>query len=212
MRGSSVTVSYLLRSPSGEPVKQVVGLVDGVPAATVELGEDGKIGNRAVAMELKLPVPAHDITVSVVAQTEHQASQISKIRLLRTGAQEADTRKPNVFAVVIGAGDYQGETKKLPFAGNDAMAFAAEIEKQRGRAFNEVNVHRLIDRKVKGQEATTANIRRELSWLRQTARDADDVAIVFFSGHGKSIPGGASYLLPVDYDGNHDLTAIDSRP
>ena len=53
------------------------------------------------------------------------------------------------------------------------------------------------------------NIKAGLSWLRQKATDIDDIALVYFSGHGISIPGSTAYLLPVDFDGDVDVTGLD---
>lgn len=206
---NSVSVAYVLRSPSGEPVTRVVGLVDGAVAATVDLKDAGRVGSGSASLEMTLPVPPRDVTIALVAETATKSSTPAKVNLIRVGAAEPTQAKPNAFAVVVGIGDYSGDLTPLPFAANDAAAFADQLEDQRGRAYNEVTIKRLIDRRVAGEEATALNIKKALSWLRQQARDPDDVAIVYFSGHGKSIPGATSYLLPIDYDGNHDLTAID---
>jgi hypothetical protein len=53
-----------------------------------------------------------------------------------------------------------------------------------------------------------ATLRTKLSWLRQTTNDPGDVTLFYFSGHGKIGEGGTSLLLPYDFNGEEDLTAL----
>ena len=44
-----------------------------------------------------------------------------------------------------------------------------------------------------------------MQWLKNEVQDPSDIAVVFFSGHGKT-ENGTSYLLPVDFDPENDLS------
>ena len=88
-------------------------------------------------------------------------------------------------ALVIGDDDYAHETP-LQNPGRDARLIAAGLQKL---GFKLVGDHALIDL----DKATTD---RMVMRFRTMAQDAD-VAIFYFSGHGRQL-NGANYLLPID--------------
>jgi uncharacterized caspase-like protein len=62
---------------------------------------------------------------------------------------------------------------------------------------------------LKDGEATRQNIIDKLIWLKDQVQAPEDLAMVYFSGHGKNLPGGSgSFLLPVDFDGEPLRTGI----
>jgi hypothetical protein len=80
---------------------------------------------------------------------------------------------------------------------NDADDIAAELMLQEGPtgAFDKVET-----RILKNSDATINNIKDEMQWLFDSAKDPEnDIALMYFSGHGITNTAG-SYLLPVDYD------------
>ena len=204
-----VTVTYTLRSPSGDAVKNVMALVDGSRVAADTSFDRPLPADVEQVGSIKIKVPDRDIKVSIVAQIGDAVGEAATVKLFRLSAINHQD-KPNLFALIVGVDDYDDKALTLKFPGKDADDIATQIRTQVGKAFGDVTVRQLKNREP-GKEATYDNFRKGLSWLRQKAEAPEDVALVFFAGHGKSIPGAGSYLLPVDYDGNQDLTAIEKR-
>lgn len=113
---------------------------------------------------------------------------------------------PRGYAVVIGISQYQNleASKQLQFPESDAEAMYRVLINREGGSFPPENVHFL-----KGEQATLANIRRELEeWLPSVAQPADRV-VVYFAGHG-FVNDGRGYLAP--WDVNPDQLATTAYP
>jgi len=108
----------------------------------------------------------------------------------------------NIYAIVIGIGDYQDPgISKLKYTHADAKAFAELLIDPDRCGIPKDQIKVLLD-----EEANCYNIKDSISdWLFQNAAE-DSTAIIFFAGHGGSEPsrrsGGADasdkYLLPWD--------------
>lgn len=122
----------------------------------------------------------------------------------RESSAPSEVRVPRGYAVVIGVGDYQkiDPAQNLAFPVSDAQSFYRALISENGGGLPAANVHLLA-----GQNATLANIRREIEvWLPSVAQDPDTV-VVYFAGHGLSA-GKRGYLAPWDVDPNNfDTTA-----
>ena len=99
------------------------------------------------------------------------------------------------WALIIGVNDYEeGEIPKLRYAVNDAQGIADLLIKEQG--FEKEKVLTLIN-----SNATKNHIIESFEFLKQNA-EADDRIVVFFAGHGITLPtpGGREkgYILPVD--------------
>ena len=105
---------------------------------------------------------------------------------------------PRSYALVVGIGDYKNlpASAKLEFAVRDAEAIYSILISPEGGNFRAENV-----RKLTGDRATLANIKRELeTWLPSVAK-SDDRVLVYFAGHGFIDPkSGGSFLAPYDFD------------
>ncbi len=113
---------------------------------------------------------------------------------------------PRGYAVVIGIAQYKNleESKQLQFPESDAEAMYRVLINREGGSFPAENVHFL-----KGEQATLANIRRELEgWLPSVAQPSDRV-VVYFAGHG-FVKDGRGYLAP--WDVNPDELATTAYP
>ncbi len=202
----SMVITYTVRSPSGLPVKAIYAMIDGVRVQDIKpsSGQDPK---AEITSAVRLTLPERDATISIVAETESSSSEPRTINVLRLGASQPSPTQRNLYALLIGVGSYDDKSLELKFPSSDVEALAGKLEAQRGKAFRNVTINKLLDRQS-GREATFENIRKQISWLRQQADAPEDVILLYFSGHGKSI-GGAAYLLPVDFDGNLDVTGLD---
>lgn len=195
-----VSIEYLVRSPSGLPVKRVFAQIDGRPVGGAETRGLSLDAGHEVTGELKVKVPRRDVTISIIAETEDKASEPAKRNLLWAGGTLEPTIQPRLYALIVGVGNYSQDKLKIEgnFPANDADAFARELEAQEGQglAFEKVKIKVLKD-----SEATQTKIVAGLQWLADNVRDAEgDIALFYFSGHGTTIPGATSYLLPVEGD------------
>lgn len=108
----------------------------------------------------------------------------------------------NIYAIVIGIGDYQDPAiSKLKYTHADAKAFAEFLTDPDRCGIPKDQIKILID-----EEANCYNIKDSISdWLFQNAAE-DSTAVIFFAGHGGSEPSrrpgvteaSEKYLLPWD--------------
>jgi hypothetical protein len=106
---------------------------------------------------------------------------------------------PRGYALIIGIGNYKNlpARAQLEYSERDADSIYSVLISPEGGNFRAENVHRLT-----GQQATLANLKRELeTWLPSVAKEEDRV-VIYFAGHG-FIAGGRAYLAPYDLDPNN---------
>ncbi len=121
------------------------------------------------------------------------------------GARETLTVNHNpgegrVFIVAIGINSYS-KVPKLKYAAADAKVIVQTLQKQLDVPAE--NIELLLD-----DQATLQNIKRTLGVTLKARANRQDMAIIFFSGHGAPEEDSASpdqdgiekYLLPVDAD------------
>lgn len=120
-------------------------------------------------------------------------------------ATQTPVTVPQSYALVIGISQYQNlpPAAQLRYPELDANAVYATLISAQGGQFPAEHVHLLV-----GNQATRANVVRELEqWLEVTTK-ADDRVLIYFAGHG-FIAGGKGYLAPYDIDlHNIENTAI----
>jgi hypothetical protein len=103
--------------------------------------------------------------------------------------------KPKLYLLSVGVGAYQNPTFNLVLPAKDAQDVAAAWKAQEGRLYSEVEARVLTDR-----EATRNAILSGLEWM-ETQATQEDVAVLFFSGHGINDPRTGEYLfLPYEAD------------
>lgn len=103
---------------------------------------------------------------------------------------------PRSYALVIGISKYRNlpAEAQLQYPDRDAESMYTVLISAEGGQFPAENVHKLID-----ENATAANIKRELEgWLPSVTHD-DDRVLVYFAGHG-FVSSGKAYLAPYDID------------
>jgi len=206
--GETAKLKYSVRSPSGMPVKLSV-LVNGAKTDQIDIAIENS--SEASIKTLDIKMPERDASVSLVAETEQSSGDRVGLTLRRSaGSPVAPEVKPNLYAVLVGVGSYDNASMVLDFPANDVDRFEEELKKQDGKAFGKVTIHKLTNR-IAGQEASAGNIVKELVWLKDKVQAPEDLALFYFSGHGKKVTGGSSYLLPVDFSGDPDISAL-SKP
>jgi uncharacterized caspase-like protein len=146
--------------------------------------------------ELKVKVPPRNVILAVIAETDTNESTPVEVELKWAGPKPtlADLEKPELYALLIGVSNYKQSKWSLKFAAKDARDFAAVLQKLKGGLYRDVHIELLLD-----EQATERNIRTKVSAIKRTMT-AKDLALVFFSGHGVTMPDQSSFLLPVDFD------------
>lgn len=101
-------------------------------------------------------------------------------------------KKPDLYLVAIGVSQYQDAQWSLRYAAKDASDVAAFFEKKRDR-FSEVKVLRLLD-----GDATKVKIAAAREFFKPST--VDDLAVVFFAGHGLRDKKLDYYFATADID------------
>ncbi|MDZ4164522.1 MAG: caspase family protein [Smithellaceae bacterium] len=190
-----VTITYMVRSSSPEPITIIRALIDGRPARQ----ERGlKIVGKGTQEEtLKITIPEKDCEISLIAENRFAASEPATVRVLyrgKTKSAEEFVVKPKLYVLAVGVSLYQDKSLTLQFAAKDAKDFAQAMEKQKGGLYRDVQVRLLTD-----ALATRDEVMDGLDWI-QKETTAKDVAMVFIAGHGVNDPTGNYYFLPGNVD------------
>lgn len=99
----------------------------------------------------------------------------------------------NSWALIVGINDYR-HVSPLDYACNDADAVKSVLIDELGFPESQVII-------LKDEAATKESILESYIDLRNRAHNPDDRVLVFFAGHGETVPGlrgPVGYLVPVD--------------
>lgn len=186
-----VSVSFVIRSPSGEPVTGVRVMVNGRP---VTFREQVKDSAQKQSREVIVPIPAGESEIAIIAENRFAVSEPAFVRVSRAVVEPVEiiSFQPRLFILAVGIGAYPDKKLALDFGAKDARDFAAIMLRQKGGLYGEVSVRVLTD-----AAATREAILGGLKWLRKQATSRD-TAIVFLSGHGITQPSGDYFYLPVN--------------
>lgn len=196
--GLVAQVSFSLRVPAGDAAVRVRALVNGRPAGTaLALAiEDGK---EEVNGQIFIPVPEEEVEIALIAETRSVTGEPAKRRLherLADGSAAASPQqRPRLYALVVGVAKYESaRVPPLDFPAKDARDFARALRTQSGQLYRAVDVRLLTDEK-----ATRESIIDGMDWLRREVT-ANDIAVVFFAGHGVNDSISQYYFLPSNSD------------
>jgi hypothetical protein len=182
-----VTVTFTVRTPSGEPVTGVKALVNGRPVVT-QRGVTVAADDRDVR-ELRVPIPETDSEIAILAENRMATGEPALVRIIWRGRPPTDefVVKPKLYVLAVGVSQYANKSLTLGFAAKDAQDFAASLQTQQGGLYRDVTAKVLAD-----AQASKDEILDGLEWLqRQTT--SKDVAMVFLAGHGVNDPTGVYY-------------------
>ncbi len=192
-----VTVSFSVRSPSGEPITNIKAMVDGRPAISqrgvqiVPKGSPASPQEKEIG-EMRVPIPESDVQISIIAENKFAASDPATIRVKWRGKKEEFSIKPKLYVLAVGISKYEDKSLSLDFAAKDAHDFVQTIQKQKGELYRDV-----VIRLLSNEKATKDEILDGLEWI-QRETTSKDLAILFLAGHGVNDPGGFYYFLPVN--------------
>ncbi|MCP4215026.1 MAG: WD40 repeat domain-containing protein, partial [bacterium] len=188
VRKRKVDIRYRLRNPSGEPVTELMVLVDGRSSGNqkgIRRKKNTKTGTVSVT------IPERDCEVSLIAKNRYTASEPGTIRLKWLGkAAEAFIIKPKLYVLAVGVSDYEKNSLRLQFPAKDARDIAAAFMKQKNGIYRDVETLVLTD-----DNAEKGDVLDGLEWIKRETT-AKDLTVVFLSGHGVNDRNGAYYYLP----------------
>ena len=193
-----VTVRFRIRTPSGEPVTNIKTLVDGRPTGARALSV---VTNPEAVREIPVTLPEGDSTISVIAENRFNASVPATVRLKLRGARPASGASaasavisPKLYVLAVGVSKYANEKYNLNFSDKDARDFVNTMLAQKGFLYREVIVKSLLN-----EQATKDEILDGLDWIRKETT-SNDVAMVFFAGHGVNDQNNYYYFCPHNVD------------
>lgn len=195
--GLVAQLSFALRVPTGDAAVRVRALVNGRPAgAALALAiEDGK---EETSGQIFVPLPDDEVEVALIAESRGVAGEPARLRLhekLADGAAAGAQLRPRLYALVVGVAKYQSaRVPPLDYPAKDAADFARALQTQSGQLYRAVEVRLLTDAK-----ATRESIIDGMDWLRREVT-ANDIAVVFFAGHGVNDSISQYYFLPNNSD------------
>lgn len=146
-----------------------------------------------VGVTAQAPVPA---TQTPAADSNQRDLVIAKDKPSDQGGATAPVRIPRSYALVVGISHYKNLPAKaqLQYPDHDAADIYSTLISASAGQFPAENVHKLIN-----EQATLANLNRELEeWLPKVT-GPDDRVVIYFAGHG-FISGGKAYIAPYDID------------
>jgi WD40 repeat protein len=220
-----VRLTFMVRSPSGEPVTDIKTLVNGRPVATkrdmdLEEGSEKEIiakvkteqgaipgsntaqgvrpGEADRVRQITVSIPPEDSRISIIAANRFSASEPATVLVKWQGRVQKDefVILPRLYILAIGVGKYTN------FPPENQLQFAAKdardfVESMRTQ---KGSLYRDVDaRLLIDDSATRDTILDGLEWI-QRATTSKDVAMVFLSGHGINDNTGVYYFIPSTFD------------
>jgi WD40 repeat protein len=194
----TINITFNVSSPANAPAKKIKVLLNGRPS-----GPDS-IVITDTTRNITVNIPREDCTITLLAVNENGTSPEANLSLKWKEPEEqikavpgdsvkAVVEKPTLYILAIGVSAYNNESYKLMYAAKDAKDFSSALKKQKGLLYEDV-----VDSVLTDKEATVTNIKNGLKWIEENT-GKNDVAIIFFSGHGYS-EKNVYYMLPVEAD------------
>ncbi len=180
----------------GRPITSFSLLVDGRPYGgdeSLRKLPQPRTGTVNESWKVDLPPGSHRLTVFASSQASQGSSEEIEVVVGPTSAASKSSAA-NLHVLAVGINDYPGRLK-LDCAAPDAQAID-ECFRRQSRGLYQVQTTLLINR-----QATKRAIKQALDDLTRKVK-ADDVAIVFYAGHGDCKLADEFFLLPVDTDVN----------
>ena len=188
--GDTIEVKAQAASQGKYPVKAMRLLVDGRPyqgKKGIQAVTTPQVGAVGAGWSVKLSPGTHVLTVQ--ADSGVSKGMSSPLRVTVPGA--VNDARPNLYMLAFGISAYPGKLR-LNFAASDATMMTNAFKQYAAGSFGKIESRLILDK-----DATRARILQELDWLA-SVMTPNDVAIVFFSGHGARDDIGNFVLVPVD--------------
>ena len=189
-------VKAVAESVGKHPVTALQLMFDGRPF----LGEKGivtfqpaRLGKVEASWKIEMPPGAHRL--SVVARSAVSTANAEEVEVTyESGVRgHPNTQLPALYLLAIGINTYPGDWK-LNCAANDAVQIERIFKDKSLPVFRDVQTKLLTD-----QQASRQGILDGLAWLKKQMKP-QDVAVIFYAGHGARGDKGRFFLLPADVD------------
>ncbi len=155
------------------------------------------------AQEFEVAIPPRDTELYVFAENRNGYSTPAVIRINYTGPKSESLASGRLLVLAVGVSTYANPSiTPLPAGKKEATDFAETMKLQRGRRFREVVSRALVD-----DDATVANVRKALVWLKEQT-GPDDTAILYWSSHGGTSSDKRMYYLSLN---DTELSEADLR-
>ena len=155
------------------------------------VAETGTVDSLQVAVEktITVPFPPGKNRMTLEAFATDSFGVASRPKLLTIDRPErVEELSGRLFLLAVGVSEHEFSEYNLRYPATDAHALEEQLVKQEGMAFAEVHKQSYTDKK-----ASLTNVRNGLSWLQRSCT-ADDVAVIFFAGHGIKGRRGLYYV------------------
>jgi len=197
VQDDALTLDYVLRSPSGQPIEQVDLLINGRPVKSFGLPIKPLAPNAESTGSIAVALTQHISEIGLIAWSGDLASQAVQVKVTWDGAPEV-TRK--LYALVVGVSNYADPAMvALPYAAKDADDFARALQAQKkGGYYADVQAHVLTD-----QEVTRVSVIEGLEWLKKMATNPNDVSVLFIAGHGMTDEKQTYWFYTSDANGSN---------
>ena len=197
---AQVPLRYVVRTPADAPVKDVRFRVNGKLERNVKTrstrGAEGQI------FEATVPLPPKDSEILLIAENRHAKSEPISVTVHRpvapVGKAPYIEKYDTLYMLIVAVNKYAGQNAlQLPV--KDASDFRRQMTRianpppGKQRLYERPAVKVLID-----EEATQANIREGLKWLRDNVK-AKDAGVIFLAGHGMTLDN-SYYFVPYRAD------------
>lgn len=190
IKEAGVPVHVKAASQGKFPITELQLLVNGRPHAKgLHTVATPKLGPVEASWKIELDPGSH--IISVVARTAVSTGVSSDVEVIYVPSVPPDpkTLRPSLHVLSVGINSYPGDWR-LHCATNDAEKIKKVFEERSTATYSGVSSKLLTD-----VQATKENILAELAALRKNVKP-QDVAVIFFAGHGIKGKKGAFYLCP----------------
>lgn len=195
IKDRDITVRYILKNPTGEPITNIRVMIDGRPVSQ----ERGiKVVKRETeeqdVREVRVRIPEYDCEIGLIAENKYGASEPSRVMVIWGGQKEGLLIKPRLYILAIGISRYKDPILRLKYGRKDAEDFVNVMKMQRGMLYEEIKWKLLTD-----ENATKEEILDGLEWLQKETTHKD-VGMLFIAGHGINDNAGIYYFLPYNVE------------
>lgn len=169
-------------------LSEIAATVNGVPVLSPD---SRRVTGRTFKLKENLALASGNNEITVWCTNDKGASSLREtFNVTYTPPQPV---RPDLYIVAAGVSDYADSRYNLGFAAKDAGDFVEALKKRAGQNFGDVKTFVLTDAQV-----TAASMDRIRSFLATSK--PDDVALVFFAGHGVLDSELDYYLAAYDMD------------
>lgn len=193
---AKLQIKAVAESVGDHPVAALQLLLNGRPLTLsrgLRLVKTPATGRKEEAWDIDLIPGLNEVTI-VARNDAGNTSTSDALQIVYRPPQKQDARS-TLHVLAIGINAYPGDWQ-LSCAVNDATDLVRALQAGAKQRFKEVKPQLLLDK-----EATAAGIRKALLQLRAQVKP-QDVAVIFYAGHGELDKESRFLLLPSDVDFN----------